>query len=87
MKHAYPIVKEIVKNHLGLDVHNLSQCTNASESKDKSISIEKNLSEKMDNFQEEIRKILDNFSTIPKDNNHPISVLLDRIREYASKCN
>jgi hypothetical protein len=72
VRHAYPIVKEIVKSHLGLDEQRGSIGGGSNP------SIERELSERVDFLQEEMANILENYSVIPKGAHHPISILLDR---------
>lgn len=80
VKHAYPIVREIVKSHLGLD-DNMEPITREIPSNN---SIEKILMVKIEDLQEEISNMISNFNTISKDNKHPISILLDRINMQAN---
>ncbi|SDN76312.1 hypothetical protein SAMN05518871_107154 [Psychrobacillus sp. OK028] len=80
VKNAYPIVREIVKGHLGLD-DNMEPIRIEIPSNN---SIEKALMIKIEDLQEEMSNIIDSFNTIPKDNKHPISILLDRINMQAN---
>ncbi|WP_218014487.1 hypothetical protein [Bacillus sp. AFS037270] len=82
VKHAYPIVRTIVKAHLGLD-ENIEPILEERTSTTIN-SIERYLLEKIEELQAEIRTYLTNFSTIPKDKNHPVSILLDRINMQAN---
>jgi hypothetical protein len=81
VKKAYPIVREIVKSYLGLD-ENMEPIKQ--ESRSNNHSIEENLLRKIGDLKEEIPNILINYSTIPKDNQHPVSILLDRINMQAN---
>lgn len=81
VKHAYPIVKEIVKSYLGLD-ENMEPTTTKNLSAGN--SIEKMLSEKVEALQDEISHILSSQSIIPKNHKHPVSILLDRINMQAN---
>jgi hypothetical protein len=81
VKNAYPIVKEIVKSHLRLDDDLVPVARETASSSD---SIEKHLFEKIEDLKTEINNFTYSFSTIPKDKNHPISILLDRINMQAN---
>jgi len=76
VKHAYPIIREIVRIHLGFDENITS--TNQ-ESPPISNSIEQKIHEKSVAHLEEWTKMLEEYTIISKDTNHPISLLLDRV--------
>lgn len=81
VKHAYPIVREIVKSHLGLD-DNMETFTRQSSST--SNSMEKKIFNKIDDLQKDMLNMMDNYNAIPKDHKHPISILLDRANMSAN---
>jgi hypothetical protein len=76
VKNAYPIVRAIVQTHLRL-VDNMELVTVEGEMK--SDSVQKSVFYKIENLQHEVDKLLTTYDTIPKNTNHPISIMLDRL--------
>ncbi|WP_262176587.1 methylamine utilization protein MauJ [Saccharococcus sp. Marseille-Q5394] len=74
VKHAYPIVREIVKSHLSVDENMDPVIVETSQNH----SVEKKLLEKIEGLKIELSNVLNGYELIPRNKKHPISILLDR---------
>lgn len=81
VKNAYPIIRKIVQSNLNIDDYITTNNSNVVPEK---TSLKINLNNTIQNMQAEVESLLLQYDYIPKDRNHPISLLLDRINMGAN---